>query len=154
MSRICVCDPAIELSNQPWNSFSLRFLLIKQLRLTFPFAVKNISLFRFWDPFLRCVCWGDFPTPTKHYLDTIRVSYVVQLSCDRIWRQHRFHRLRAQPHKAVSSQLQMPLESPRSSPNFRPVGCKLEGPTTSFLGLIHLLEQLTELRETLTFPVY
>lgn len=79
---------AVELLSQPWNSLSLHALLIKQVRLSFPLAIKNISLFRFWDPFLRCVL-GMISLQQQRIIWTPSGHPTVQLDFDTTWRQHR-----------------------------------------------------------------
>ena len=51
-------------------------------------------------------------------------------------------------------QLRLPIPSPSYYLYFFPPGYKSEGSTTSSLGSINLLEQLTELRETFCSPGY
>lgn len=79
---------AVELLSQPWNSLSLHALLIKQVRLSFPLVIKNISLFRFWDPFLRCVL-GMISLQQQRIIWTPSGHPTVQLDFDTTWRQHR-----------------------------------------------------------------
>ena len=109
----------------------------------------------FWH-FLSPKVWG-FPPQEAILHDSSQVSYNLTQS----WRclpgeSVRPHRLGAQSHDPAPSSEANRTVGPQVTNNFCPTGCKSEVPTTLSLGLINLLERLTELRKHfyLWLPVY
>ena len=92
------------------------------------------------------MCGGFSPSPSnsKHQLSVLQFNSILTLSTGDCIRSHR---LRAQSCKTATP-LQMSILNPGCHLCLWPTGCRLVVPMIPSLGLINLLEWLTEIRKT------
>lgn len=101
--------------------------------------------------------WGFPPTPTSNSPTPTRCP-TIQLNSDSTYLKMASGPTSqgAQSHKTAPGPLHITVASPGRPPCFRPMGYRLQVPSTCSLGVVlfSLLEQLTELRGTFYLLVY